>query len=69
MQVVPGTLETDPPIWAAYRESLERVCPGTKIEYIDRFEFYERSARAFATVATTERALYACIILKKGTVL
>jgi len=69
MQVVPGTMEGEPPIWADFREIVERRQPGATIEYLDRFAFYERARSAFATVATTERALYACIIIKKGTLI
>lgn len=35
---------------------------------IDRFAFYERAKKAYAIVATSESALYANMILKKGVV-
>lgn len=38
------------------------------IGFIDRFQFYERAHKAYAVVATGERALYACLILKKGVI-
>jgi L-fucose mutarotase len=38
------------------------------MENIERFAFYERAKRAYAVVATSEIALYANIILKKGVV-
>ena len=66
MRVVPGTLDGDPPIWERFHAIVEKHQPDTKFETIDRFEFYERAKKAYATVATTERALYACIIIKKG---
>ena len=69
MRVMPGTLEGDPPIWDRFRAIVDKHQPGTKFEYIDRFDFYERARNAYATVATTERALYACIIIKKGCLL
>jgi L-fucose mutarotase len=69
MQVIPGTMDGEPPIWKSFCEIVERNQPGTKIGHIDRFEFYERAKNAYATVATTERAFYACIIIKKGTLL
>ncbi|MDR2095909.1 MAG: hypothetical protein LBP76_10400 [Treponema sp.] len=34
---------------------------------MDRFEFYERARNAYGVAATTEKALYACVIIKKGT--
>ena len=37
-------------------------------EEVERFEFYERSKRAFAVVSTGEGALYANLILKKGVI-
>lgn len=69
MRVVPGTLEGEPPIWQRFRDIVEKHEPGTKFEFVDRFDFYERAKNAYATVATTERALYACIIIKKGCLL
>ncbi len=66
MQVVPGFNDSEPPIWNEYKAIVQRHEPNTKLEWIDRFDFYDRSKNAYATVATAERALYACIIIKKG---
>ena len=44
---------------AAYRVELQRV---------ERFAFYEQAKKAYAVVATSETALYANLILKKGVV-
>jgi L-fucose mutarotase len=68
MAVTPGD-NYKPVIWDKYRE----VIAGSKepfldFEYIERFEFYERAKKAYAVVATSESALYANIILKKGVV-
>jgi L-fucose mutarotase len=38
------------------------------IEQIDRFAFYERAKKAYAIVATTEKKLYGCMIIKKGVI-
>lgn len=67
MAVMPGTLDGEPPIWNEFRTIIEQYQPGTKIEMVERFDFYNRSQNAYATVATGESSLYACIILKKGT--
>lgn len=67
MQVVPGD-STVPLIWDDYLNIVERREGNKKIEYIERFEFYERAKKAYAIVATGETALYANIILKKGVV-
>ena len=66
MSVVAGTMESDPPIWREFEIILEEHQQGTKVEYIDRFAFYERAKKAYACVATGEKSLYACVILKKG---
>jgi L-fucose mutarotase len=68
MQVVPGdTVET--PIWDVYKDIVKKYEPkNNKIENIERFAFYERAKKAYAVVATGEKALYANIILKKGVV-
>ena len=69
MQVVPGSVpDGEPPIWADFRKTLDRPAPGTKIEFIERFAFYDRSRQAYATIQTGEGALYACVILKKGVI-
>jgi len=66
MQVVPGTLAGDPPIWKEFSAVVEKHQSGTKIGQIERFQFYDRARKAYACVATGERSLYACVILKKG---
>jgi L-fucose mutarotase len=68
MEVVPGdTVET--PIWNDYKDIVTAYEPeNNKFEHIERFAFYERAKKAYAVVATGEKALYANIILKKGVV-
>ena len=66
MAKVPGdTVET--PIWDEYEEIIKPYT-AEKPEQIERFEFYERAKNSYAVVMTSERALYANIILKKGVV-
>lgn len=69
MQVVPG----DPvktPIWDTYKEIINNHEPKfNKIDNVERFAFYERTKSAFAVIQTSETALYANIILKKGVVI
>lgn len=66
MAVVPGD-KTKPTIWETYRtlvkNSGERF---SDFEFVERFAFYERARQAYAVVATSEKALYANLILKKG---
>ncbi len=66
MQVVPGTMSGDPPIWKEFAAVVEKHQPGTALGQVERFAFYDRARKAYACVATGERSLYACIILKKG---
>jgi L-fucose mutarotase len=66
MAVVPGD-KTKPTIWERYRTIVKNS--GEKFsdfEFIERFAFYDRARQAYAVVATSEKALYANIILKKG---
>lgn len=68
MAVMPGDPYV-PEIWDEYREIIGRhEEDGARETAIDRFEFYERAAKAYAVVTTGETALYANIILKKGVV-
>ena len=58
------------PIWEKYNELLQKYEPNHhSIEYIERFAFYERAKNAYLIIATSEQALYANILLKKGVVM
>ncbi len=62
----------EPPIWKEYEEIVRRYeadAFGGGFEHVERFAFYERAKQAYAIVATSETALYANIILKKGVVI
>ena len=66
MSVVPGD-PTKPTIGEEYRSIVRRHEKGfTDFEMVERFAFYARAKEAYAVLATSEAALYACIILKKG---
>lgn len=69
MQVMPGdTVET--PIWDTYEEIVSKYDGrGAKaVGAIERFAFYEEAKKAYAIIATSEKALYANIMLQKGVV-
>ena len=69
MEVVPGD-NINPAIWNEYRKIIkDSKEPFIEFEFIERFEFYERAKKSYAVIATSETALYANIILKKGVVL
>lgn len=68
MEVTPGD-DVVPTIWEDYQKILnESGEVFGEIEHIEKFEFYKRSSEAYAIVATSELALYANIILKKGVI-
>ena len=68
MSVVAGD-STVPTIWDEYGKIItshdER---NIEFDFIERFAFYERAKLAYAIVASSEAALYANIILKKGVI-
>lgn len=56
-----------PEAWPVFRRIIKRHDPKFPgFETVDRFAFYERARKAYAIVATSEKALYANLILKKG---
>ncbi len=68
MEVVPGD-DTKPVIWDEYKKII--IDSGEKFEefgFEERFAFYERAKKAYAIIATSEKALYANVILKKGVI-
>lgn len=67
MEVVPGD-PVVPVIWDEYKKILNEQEPGTPVEFMERFAYYERAKNAYCVVATGETAQYANIILKKGVV-
>jgi L-fucose mutarotase len=67
MAVVPGDTY-QPVIWDEYRRIVDRYEPGAQIERVERFAFYERARQAYVVIASSETALYANLILKKGVV-
>lgn len=66
MAKVPGD-QVETPIWEVYEEII-RTHSLPQIEHVERFAFYERAKKAYAIVATSEKALYANVILKKGVI-
>ena len=68
MAVVAGDA-VEPTIWQTYREIIGKRSPeASRIEFVERFAYYDRARSAYAIVATGESALYANVILKKGVV-
>ena len=57
-----------PSVWDMYKRVLRASGENFTIQEIGRFEFYKRAEKAYAIIATSEKALYANVILKKGVV-
>ena len=69
MQLIPGD-KVETPIWDVYRDIVNKYEPvNNKVQHIERFAFCDRAKDAYAVVSTGEKALYACILLKKGVVI
>lgn len=69
MEVMPG----DPvktPIWDKYRAIVAKhdARGADAIGTIERFAFYEEARKAYAIIATGEKAVYANVMLQKGVV-
>jgi len=69
MEVMPGD-KAETPIWDSYKNIIKKYdTRGEKvIGSIERFQFYEEARNAYSIIATSERALYANIMLQKGVV-
>ena len=69
IEVMPGD-NVETPIWDTYKEIVAKYDDrgANAIGNIERFAFYEESKTAYAIIATSEKALYANIMLQKGVV-
>jgi L-fucose mutarotase len=69
MEVMKGDL-IETPIWDTYKNIVSKYDKrGAKaVGNIERFAFYEAAKTVYAIIATSEKALYANIMLQKGVV-
>ncbi|MFH2114332.1 MAG: RbsD/FucU domain-containing protein [Spirochaetota bacterium] len=69
MQVVTGD-KTIPVIHDEIRAVVRKheKAGDTLVAELERFDFYERAKNAYAIVATTEKKLYGCMMIKKGVI-
>ena len=68
MSIVPGDTVV-PTIWDTYSSIVKANFNQFKsFGFIERFDFYEEAKNAYAIIATSEKALYANILLTKGVV-
>lgn len=59
--------EKEPAVWSSYRDVLQKYADGNKLFLmLPKPEFYERSRKAYAIIATGEREGFANIIIRKG---
>lgn len=69
MEVMKGdTVET--PIWDVYDEVIAKhdARGAETVTHVERFDFYKEAKKAYAVIATGEKAIYANILLQKGVV-
>ena len=67
MDVLPGdTVET--PIWDEYKAIIAKhdERKDSVVGTVSRSEFYDEARKAYAIIATSEKALYANVLLQKG---
>lgn len=60
-----------PPIWTEYDKIIKEkdFTGGYKgFHKMERFEFYERAKKSYVAVQTSEDALFACMIIRKGVI-
>ena len=70
MEVMPGD-NVETPIWDTYKEIVSKHDErGEKaIGNIERFAFYDEAKTAYCIISTSEKALYANVMLQKGVVI
>ena len=68
MDKEPRHADLDCPVWEEFKEIVARYDERGKdaCTMIKRKDFYKEAKEAYAVVATTETAYYACVILQKG---
>lgn len=66
MQTTNG--DPTPAIWDKYFAIAKKRDDNLRTGNLERFEFYERAKKAYAVIATSEGAIYANIIIKKGVI-
>jgi len=70
MQVVPGD-NAETPIWDVFKDIIRKNdSRGDEVVgTVPRFDFYDEAKKAYAIIATTEKAIYANVMLQKGNVI
>ena len=69
MEVMKGD-NAKTPIWDTYKEIIAKHDNrgADTVGTIERFAFYEEAKKAYAIIATSEKAIYANVMLQKGVI-
>ncbi len=69
MEVMKGD-NAKTPIWDTYKEIIAKHDPrgAETVGLVERFAFYEEAKTAYAIIATSEKAIYANVMLQKGVI-
>lgn len=69
MEVMKGD-NAKTPIWDTYKEIIAKHDNrgANTVGTIERFKFYEEAKTAYAIIATSEKAIYANVMLQKGVI-
>lgn len=69
MEVMKGD-NAKTPIWDTYKEIIAKhdARGADTVGTIERFAFYEEAKKAYAIIATSEKAIYANVMLQKGVI-
>ena len=69
MEVMPGD-DVETPIWDVYKDIIAKYDGrgADAVGNIERFKFYDEAKTAYCIIATSEKALYANVMLQKGVV-
>ncbi len=69
MEVMPND-PVETPIWDTYKEIIAKHDSrgADAVGCIERFAFYEETKKVYCIIATSEKALYANIMLQKGVI-
>lgn len=70
MEKVKGDI-VETPIWSVFEDIVSKYDDRGKevVGFTERFQFYEDAKKAYLIIATSEKALYANIMLQKGVVI
>ena len=70
MEVMKGD-NVETPIWDTYKEIIRKYDDrgDAVVGNIERFKFYDEAKTAYCIISTSEKALYANVMLQKGVVI